>query len=72
MAVRGVPSRRFDTGAKKEENTMAKEEEKKSIKEKLFELWLWSVAITFTLLGLVTAMLWIIGIAVFFMRLCNV
>ena len=51
---------------------MAKEEEKKSIKEKLFELWLWSVAITFTLLGLVTAMLWVIGIAIFFMRLCNV
>lgn len=45
--------------------------QKKSIKSKLFELWLWSVAITFTLAGLVTFMIWIIAIAVFFMRLCN-
>lgn len=51
---------------------MAKEEEKKSIKEKLFELWLWSVAITFTILIAATFMCWIIGIAVLFMRLCNV
>lgn len=38
---------------------------------KLIEIWLWVVAVAFAIVIACTAMAWIIGIAVFIMRLIN-
>ena len=41
------------------------------MKEKLTNIWLWTIAIAMTVVMVCTAMAWIVGIVVFVMRLVN-
>lgn len=43
----------------------------KSMKEKLTNIWLWTIAIAMAVVMVCTAMAWIVGIVVFVMRWLN-
>ena len=43
----------------------------KSMKDKLIEIWLWAVAVAFTVAAICTFAAWIMGIAIFVMRWLN-
>lgn len=42
-----------------------------TVKERLTEIWLWSVAIVMMIVIICTAMAWVIGLAIYIMRLFN-
>ena len=44
----------------------------KSMKEKLTNIWIWTVAVAFSVAAICTFLAWIVGIVVFVMRWFNV
>lgn len=41
------------------------------MKDKLIEIWLWAVAVAFTVAAICTFIAWVGGLAIFLMRLVN-